>query len=280
MDELHDDNTHRSLKRLVVVDAWFRRSADSNDRYILHADVSFNEERLGGGTETAVLFKVAVKQCEIVFIPPEPEFRVDRHSVARQRPLGPQEIADIKQRKAATSLRVKLGFRQKPSADANIDWERSGGSEQTSKSTQTKSMYNEQFTRSIDGYDAWRVNGQELPQGRLVGPVFDVETEPRLTLIDLRSEMRRANDKKYSMSPLSRIEVRCLREDIDIYDIRMKDERKQEWLTARPGNKLRLRIACEVLKEALLQEGLSVGSLINDPFAEMTICDATVPIFD
>lgn len=280
MEEIRDDNTHRSLKRLVVVDAWFRRSANRDDRYTLHADVSFNEERLGGGMETAVIFKVAVKQCEVVFIPPTFDFRVDRDSVRRQRPLGPQEIASSKQHKDMTSGRLKLSLNRKPSVGADIDLERSRSSEQTSQSTQTKSMYNEQFTRSTDGHDAWRVNGQELANGRLLGPVFDVHTEPRLTLIDLRSEACRENDEKRSMTPLSRLEVRCIRDDIDIYDIRMKDEDMQGWLAVRPGQKERLRVAREILREALLQEGLSVGSLLDDPFAEMTICNATLPIFD
>lgn len=274
------DNTHRSLRRLVVVDAWFRRSANRDDRYTLHADVSFNEERLGGDTEAMVIFKVAVKQCEVVFIPPKFDFKVDRNSVRRQRPLKPQEIASSRQRKRGASGRLKLSLNRKPAAGADIGLERSRSSEQTSKSTQTKSMYNEQFTRSVDGHDAWRVDGQELANGRLLGPVFDVDTEPRLTLIDLRSEARRASDEMRSMTPLSRIEVRCMRDDIDIYEVRMKDEDKQGWLANRPGHKERLHIAREVLREALLQEELSVGSLLNDPYAEMTICDATLPILD
>ncbi|CUH98246.1 hypothetical protein PHA8399_00359 [Leisingera aquaemixtae] len=82
------------------------------------------------------------------------------------------------------------------------------------------------------------------------------------------------------MTPTSRIEVRCLREDIDIHEIKLKDEDKEGRLFGKPGHRERLQIARGVLREALLAEGLAVGQLLNDPYAEMTICDATIPILD
>lgn len=274
------DNTHRSLKRLVVVDAWFRRSEDNSNRYTLHADVSFNIERLGGGNETAVTFKIAVKQCEIVFVRPLDGFSVDRSSVRRQKPIGRQEIEGKKQKKVSGGIRSKLSLSRVSSFSADAEVEMSTSAEQFATVAHSKSSYNEQFTRSHDGYDAWTVNGEEQLGGRLLGPVFDVEAEPRLTLIDLREEDRRLRDEDRLLTPVSRIEVRCLREDIDIHEIKLKDEAEENKLFGKPGYKERLQIARGVLREALLSEGLSVGQLINDPYAEMTICDATIPILD
>lgn len=274
------DNTHRSLKRLVVVDAWFRRSKDNPNRYTLHADVSFNIERLGGGNETAVTFKIAVKQCEVVFVRPLDGFSVDRSSVRRQKPMGRQEIERKKQKKVSGGVRGKLSLSRRPSLGADAETEMSASAEQSATAAHSKSSYNEQFTRSHEGYDAWTVNGEEQSGGRLVGPVFDVETEPRLTLIDFREDDRRLRDESHLLTPASRIEVRCLREDIDIHEIKLKDEAEEKKLFGKPGNKERMQVARGILREALLSEGLAVGQLINDPYAEMTICDATIPILD
>jgi len=275
------DNTHRSLKRLVVVDAWFQRSIDDPRRFTLHADVSFGIERLGGGRETAVTFKVAIKQCEIVFVRPLDGFSVDRSSVRRQKPIGPQVIARKKQKNASGIARVKLSLSRKPVLEAGAEGELSASSEKSATGTHSQSSYNEQFTRSRDGHDAWTVNGEDLGgRGHLTGPVFDVETEPRLTLIDMRDEKKRMFDEASEMTPTSRLEVRCLREDIDIHEIKLKDEDQDSWLSVKPGSKERLQIARGVLREALLAEGLSVGQLLDDPYAEMTICDATIPILD
>lgn len=274
------DNTHRALKRLVVVDAVFRRSKDDVSRYTLHADVIFNEERLGGGGEASIIFSIAVRRCEVVFIKPALDFIVDRNSVRRQKPMSPQEISRRKQKSHSLRGRLKLALGAKSTGEVGGGYEGSQTSEETVKSVQTKSIFNEQLTRSTDGYDAWSVDGKELNGGRLVGPVFDFETEPRLTLIDLRDKARRLSDEKNEMNPLARIEIRCLRDDIEVYDIRHKDEDRHGFLSNRPGQKERMQIARGVIREALLQEGLSVGSLLDDPYAEMTICDVTIPILD
>ena len=273
------DNTHRSLKRLVVIDAWFQRSTEDPRRFTLHADVSFNIERLGGGQETAVTFKVGVKQCEIVFVRPLDGFTVDRSTVCRQKPMGPQEVMRKKQKNASGSIRSTLSISRKPALGAGAEAEVSTRSEQSATSTHSKSLYNEQFTRSRDGHDAWSVNGEELG-GCLNGPVFDAETDPRLTLVDIRDEERRLREEANEMIPIARIEVRCLREDVDIYEVKLKDEDQEKRLFGKPGSKERLQIARGVLREALLSEGLSVGQLLDDPYAEMTICDATIPIFN
>ena len=79
--------------------------------------------------------------------------------------------------------------------------------------------------------------------------------------------------------PFSRIEVRCLREDIDIYDIQFKDHTEQSIFFARPGQAARIKAAEAYLKQQILLEGLRVGNM-RDPYSELTICDATIPITD
>ena len=79
--------------------------------------------------------------------------------------------------------------------------------------------------------------------------------------------------------PFSRIEVRCLREDIDIYDIELKGEEEQNRIFKRPGQQARVKAAEAYLKQQILLEGLRVGEM-SDRYSELTICDATIPISD
>lgn len=268
------NNTHRSLKRLVVVDAWFVKNGDDN-LYTLHADVIFNEERLGGGSDAKIVFRIAVLRCEVVFVRPHSDFSVNRASIRRQAPRPQQEVKSTNSKRSKLSLGGMLSL-------SGVNAQAAGGHEvekqETSSSEVRKGVYGEQFTKSSEGHDAWKLDGSQLPNGRLDGPVFDPINEPRLTLRDLRSEEQRTKDEKNSLHPVSRIEIRCLREDIDIYDIRFKNEDRNQVFGYQNGRREKLTIARSLLREALLQESLSVGDMLNDPFAEMTLCDVTIPI--
>jgi hypothetical protein len=115
----------------------------------------------------------------------------------------------------------------------------------------------------------------------LAGPVFDAHAQPRLTLIDDRPEAAKARDKAQNIGPVAAIRVSCLREDIDIYDIRFKDpEQHKEWFETKAHKEAKLATAREILKVALLREGLTAGDLASDPYAEMTICDVAISIID
>jgi hypothetical protein len=93
LDTKKDHNTHRSLRQLVALNAWFRTSTEDYRRFTLHADVCFDEERLGGGTESNVTFKLSIKKCEVVFLPPSSGyFVVDPASVRSPKPLTPYEV--------------------------------------------------------------------------------------------------------------------------------------------------------------------------------------------
>lgn len=277
----NEDNTHRSLQQLVSVNAWFIQDRDAKRRFTLHADVSFSEERLGGGTETQIVFKLAVKRCDIIFLLPyEAPFHVDPSTVHSPRPLNPRTV--IQTETAQKSAKGKGTLTLNPakffgngeaSVSAGIDTSRIVTSEQE------VGIYHERW-KMVRGNHAWSVDGRELNNRRLAGPVFDPKKNPRLTIIDDRSEETKARDSQNKLEPVACIQVRCLREDIDIYDIAYKNPDRQKKFEMSRHKDIKLLTAREILKEALLREGLVAGDLIGDPYAEMTICDVAISVTD
>lgn len=220
-----DHNTHRSLRQLVALEAWFRQSPNDENRYTLHANVTFDEERLGAGDGVNLTFRLAVKKCEVVFLAPSSGyFLVDPSSVRSPKPLKPHEVEILKKTSTSLGGRIALGLNKiglPLSGDAEA-----AAKQETSRSVNSKqevSAYFELSKRSHDNHRAWSLDGRSLPDGRLWGPVWDAEQEPRLAIVDSRPGEVIQKDASMGFPPFSRIEVRCLREDINIYDIQFKD---------------------------------------------------------
>lgn len=173
------DNTHRSLQELVSVNAWFVQDKEKPNRFTLHADVSFSEERLGGGPKTQIVFKLAVKRCDIIFaLPATVPFRVDASTVCSPRPLNPKSViqTDTSKTKAHAGGTLKLsGSAHAASVDASAshEWQR----DRVTHSEQSFGLYHELW-KMVRGNHAWSVDGRELDNKRLAGPVFDAQNAP------------------------------------------------------------------------------------------------------
>jgi hypothetical protein len=87
-------------------------------------------------------------------------------------------------------------------------------------------------------------------------------------------------DAERQLDPVSSIYIRCKREDLDVYNVRFKDEERQKWFNQSRSRREKEIAAREVIRLALFEEGLSAGDIVNDPYAEMRICDVTVPLID
>ncbi|WP_340271389.1 hypothetical protein [Sulfitobacter pontiacus] len=277
----YNDNRHRTLQELVSVNAWFVQDKERPTRFTLHADVSFNEERLGGGEETNVIFKLAVKRCDIIFEPPSVDpFRVDPATVRMPQPLNPKSVLETSTTVKKAGGRATLRLNPlTPSGEISADVGYEKGNTTTVTSQQDAGMYREMW-KKVRGNHAWSVSGKDLENGRLAGPVFDGKNDPRLTLLDGRPESQRARDFAQNNIPVAVVRVRCLREDIDIYDIQLTKPEKQSLFSKGKGQDEKMLVAREVLKEALLREGLVAGDISTNPYAEMTICDVAIKIID
>lgn len=274
-----DHNTHRSLRQLVAVEAWFSQSETEKNRYTLHASVSFDEERLGGGAGSNIIFKLSVKKCEVVYLAPSSGyFVVDPSTVRSPKPLNPHTIQTSNNSSSKMGGGLVLSLSNKtPAASGNLDASASRESTKTISSNQEVSAYHELSKKSYDGHRSWSLDGKSMPMQRLWGSVWDAHNEPRLTIVDRRPTSVIQKDIEMGFPPFSRIEVRCLREDIDIYDIQFKDEAEQNRFFKRSGQVARTKAAEAYLKQQILLEGLRVGEM-SDRYSELTICDATIPI--
>jgi len=216
---MQKDNSHRSLQGLVSVNAWFSQYSEDDHRFTLHADVAFVEERLGGDSETKVVFRIAVKKCQIIFFPPDgAEFKIDPASVRSPRPLNPKAVSEKSTKVGKVGGKGGVAVASN-SLEIQAGAEAAGAVEtfQEASSEQLHGMYNE-IWKMVKGNHAWEVDGRELENNRLTGPVFDAHNEPRLTLVDWRTSEKRSKDLEDNIPPVATIKVSCLREDLDIYD--------------------------------------------------------------
>lgn len=276
-----DHNTHRTLRQLVAVNAWFAQSESNEKRFTLHAAVNFDEERLGGGSKSTITFKLSIKKCEIVFLPPSSGyFVVDPSSVRSTQPPNPHGVETTRSTTKASGLAGRLSLKGRtPELSAHAEASRGQDAKTTITSSQTVSPFYELSKRSREGHRAWSVDGKSQHEGRIWGAIWNAHEEPRLAIVDKRPPAVIEKDEENDFPPVSRIEVRCKRVDIDIYDIEFKNPDDQKWFEGRGDIAAKLKAAEAFLKHVILEEGLTAGDL-SDRYSELTICDVTIPIHD
>lgn len=275
---LDRNNTHRSLRQIAVIRAWFDEEEGNSKRRTLHANVAFREERLGGGPESNVYFKVALKRCEVVAVLPDggQNIRPDPRTI---KSTPPKKARTVERSKNTThARRGRLGIALKSVLNMGAEGEVSGSQEQSQSEseTQTVDFFDTLHGQSRDGFPSWRVLGHE---SRLEGALWDAVREPLFTIVDTRPEdiIERENERR--MSPSASIQIRCLREDLDVYDIEFKDEKEAQLFSKRIGKENRLRAAEAYLKRELLNEGLLFGDL-SDLYSELLLADLVVPLYE
>lgn len=280
-EEVLGGNRLRVLSEVVSVDAW-TQPGDNDRRAIFHVALAFHKPRMGGEDEKSqVRFTMAIKQCEIVIIPPQaPGVVVDKSTVHRPPPLEP-----IKQRQLRAQ-RTKLGFGgklmakigQKPDASAEAQGSFSRERETSLDSEQEISIYDEGWGVTEEGYYAWSVNGGLLEKGLLTKSIWD-GTKPRLHFVDERSDEVRTREKKRQMEPHARIEIRCAAEDIWIDDIEYKDPERQKRFERSQHRAEKLVAARQFIVHELKSRSLEPGDMVKNTLAKLKIADVSLKVF-
>jgi len=275
-------NRLRSIKELTTITAFFDPSEESERRFSLHMNVSFAEERFGGGKDSNVTFKAALRNCQIVVVLPSTDGKIvpDPKTVRTSPPKTGWTITNDFHRRRTKSARGKLGI-DKTGVTPEAIFEHGGAtsSDETASLTETKQPFDELYGSSHDGHPSWRVSGGNEPNGRIIGSLWDLLKDPRFDLLDKRAEAAIAKAKDQNMPPNILIQVRCRREDIDIYDISHKDMQKNEQLQAASGHINRMRSAEAYLRNEFIKEGLTYGEM-DDPYAEMHVCELSLTLDD
>jgi hypothetical protein len=267
-----NSNQMRAFADVVSIDAWHRGFESGCDRADLHADVVFSTARMGGEPESKVRFRLSLKRAELVVVIPETEpVKVDPTSVSRdsanltgqrkvttQSESGISGAAKIKASASSDSLSAEASLSADASASKKIK-------EETNISVDFNG-FQIQHRKDRDGNYTWIIEGEN--GGKLNGQPWNAEEKPRLTLVDKRAH------PKNNLPPVVRLEVRCLREDMEISDIEMKDEGKWS-LTLTDGQKAKkLKAAEAFIRNKLEEEGL-VSVAMEESFSEIVMAYIT-----
>jgi hypothetical protein len=243
------DNQKRLFADVVTVDAWhapFGAEASTAD---LRVDAVFDVGRVGGEAEAPIRFRLGLRRAEVVVVisPTEP-IEVLRQSVARETVCNPSQLGPggLPVRGATTGAQI-----QPPPASA------------PSEALPLIPEIGVIQSQDAEGNYRWKLSprGGEI----LIGRGWDAPTSPRLTLRDTRKSLTHVGASV-------RIEVRCRREDIHIFDIQSKDEGMDDAIRSVHGFENRRAAAEAYIRSALSREKLRFNNF-DDPFGEVCIAD-------
>lgn len=268
-------NSRRILANVVSIDAWHDEFNQDIDKVDLHVDVVFDEARVGGEVESPVEFRLRIKRAELVVVVPETEpISVDRHSVSRDGTAvemkRSQTIKKGKAGNASAKLDVNMGARGlsgsvkgKVEADAHIT------SDEKIELNETVMSIRATQLKTDDRHYCWKM--EPVSKEALSGRPWNAIEQPRMKLVDLRK------GGSSNIEPCVQIEIRCLKEDLDIYDIKLKDEKQNSRFLRGTGRKLKEAAAVAYIRDCLVSEGLEVGNLDSN-FGNLTIASVVANV--
>lgn len=263
-------NAGRALRQVISLDGWIA-SFDDTDTATVHADVVFREGRFGADENDRVRFRLALKRAEIVLLALDGEpLRVIRASISRS-PVQEEQTQQVTH-EVTGEARGKAGLSVKnalnASADLSLEAEARRSITKRRELTERVAGLLEQHFTTVDGHPAWEVCA--IGSGHLTGSPWDAGEKPRLKVKRL-AERNADGDK-----PTLRLEVRCLREDIEISDLELKEPGKQKWFSRRANRDVNLAAAEQVIKEELLSAGFLRVSDMSEKHGELIIADLIV----
>jgi len=267
---MSDSNRLRALAEVVSVEGWHKAFEDGGARADLHVDVVFGVGRIGGGDPSGVRFRLGLKRAQLVVVSPDHEpVRIDPASVRRDAPkpvLGKTEVKAKVSKSAGLSLTGQAGASTKglkAEAAGKAHVALAASKNRTVVATQAYKGMTVTQSRTAEGGYRWAIE-PALGEGSLAGRPWDAEKSPMLALVDQRPRGSK------SMPPTVRIEVRCLREDLEISQIKLEDPQLWALLNRRKAARNRLIAAEAAIRTLLAEEGLVSGDM-NDAFAHLTL---------
>jgi hypothetical protein len=271
---MSDHNRKRALADMVALDAW-RGGSPGKAKVDLHVDVVFGVARVGGGVDERARFRLSLRRAEVVvIIPPTEPARIDPETVARggAAKVSVKDVETYKQSKrigAMAKAEIGVGVSSpKARAKAGLSVAASTGRDKvTTLSRQSDSMLVVQ-SQTVDGDYRWIIT-PSIDGDILDGHPWNAKKAPRLKVTDLRQ------DRGRGIEPGVRVELRCLREDLEINNIVLSDASLWASLTKSPTHRNRVAAAEAVIRDRMMKAGLVHGAL-DDPYAQMCLAEVTV----
>ncbi|WBT39182.1 hypothetical protein [Hyphomicrobium sp. DMF-1] len=264
-------NRLKAFADLVSVDAWHDAFKGKRKGVDLHADIVFGTARVGQDTDVAITFRLSVTRADVVIVLPDGEpIGVDPSSVRRDDPHPTVKRTQTFETKSegAITAKVKAELGVEPAASFAANAHVSSGVTNTEKLVATTTAPPVLVTLSTTADGSYRWTCTPLTGRKLQGRGWDAATEPCLKLLDGRKT------ESHLIAPTVRIEVGCLREDLIIEDLELKDPTIWETVRHRTGFKNRMAAAEAYIRNELMAHGLKVGAL-DQRFSPITLADVT-----
>ena len=260
-------NFARSIADVVSVEGW---TIKEDDGRAVHIDLSFRRTAVGGGMNDAVRFRLALLRAELVALDPTSEgIRILPQTVARDRTnykvekaIGASSGSEFK---TGGSVGVSSDGKRMLSLDGMMGGEKYRSRNFDSKAIAETAGIEVNHRKDFEGNHRWELN--PAASSHLVGSGWDAKEHPRFSIQSPKSE-------KIPRAII--FQVRCLREDLKITDVRIipKDKKKPIF---EPTDRAKVAAAEAFIKSRLSQIGLLSGDIAN-PFAEICIFETVVEV--
>jgi len=264
-------NTYRALN-FVSLQAWLE--ASEGNLANLHVDVVFRKGVFGEADQDRVRFRAALKRCEVVaVVPSNSRYRPILSSIARPKVESSFSRSVLQERGVQSGVagsikggtNSSLGLTAATSAQATGSIERSNV-ERTEQNEFYESTSLVQHFKCSDGCQGWEVLSTiDKP---LSGSPWDAVNDARMTL-------QTNPDNVPEDAPPVRIEIRCRREDIEIFDLEAKDQNVWQRVKKKMNCDLYIAAAEQFIKDELVKNGFPRLNVV-EPFAEVVVADIIV----
>ena len=246
---------------LFSLDAWHIQFDNQNKEADLFVHLNFGTGRMGGENNSPVTFDLRLRRATLVVrIPNDDGFKVDFSSVARTEPTPPT----MAETKTEVATNAKFGINA-TAANTGFTGEASVGADghraSTTNTTKSENLYS---INVIDGkYEnayCWHLTPVESTV--LLGTPWSAEQEPRLKILDKRTDDMRDIDISSNMTAPTIIELHCLREDFEISNLQLMNETSSIFNKLPIGKKdIKLTAAESYIREKLMERGLESGDI-------------------
>ncbi len=266
-------NRLRAFADLVSLDAWHENFTDDRVRAQLYADVTFRTARVGAEASCPLRFRLSLRRAEVHLTVPKTEpLTIDPITVARTVPEQSRKRTTTRETAEEDLSEARVGAALSGSSrgvSAQIKGGTSGAhrSSGLTRISELREVYKirVELTKSPDSDYRWEVSADD--EDLLQGAAWNAK-EPRATLV-LNTKLTSSKIQPGGV----RFEVRCLREDLIINDVELKDPTLFDRLRQSifPANKA--MVAVQYIRDELLRSGLQASN-VEDKFGLFTLAAA------
>ncbi|KPD12821.1 hypothetical protein [Phaeobacter sp. 11ANDIMAR09] len=257
-------NLSKSLSEIVSVESWYTRFSEENRESDFFMHVRFQEAVFGGEPEQSVRFRLRLRKADVVVSVEEP-LKIPKSSVRRDRLNVEATYEQERTEEKGADICGEVSGEVSPlGAKGNLRLTANAAQKvgETTKSTRKLRASGTLVEHSVDldGNNRWSfspVGGEHL-----LGQAFD-RTDPLMKVKHVEPMKK--------ISPVVKVQVKCLREDIDILDLEPKTVSKR-LLRRGVGEAVKLRLAEAIIKDTLASEGLEFEG-VAEKFASITVAD-------